>query len=413
MPDPANTMLPPQPTPPPEEGWRVLLVEDDPDARRQVAEYFATRPIAGRPLQFQEVGDWQDAFRAVKERKADLVILDVYRGEAEPGGERVGERVLERLKESGFVPVILYTNIPEGLDDLTSQFVRLVPKTDGLAKLHDQIKEVFATNIPQIHRAISDHLDRALRDYMWGFVVNNWSSLSAIASKPEFLRVLLQRLALSFVREGVELTASALFPAVNGQGISTASELAHPAEFYVKPPLGCDPVLGDIRARMSGNQKDYLVVLWPTCDMVSTGGRKPKTEIVLCSRGTLLQNTPEGEAFQKDQSKTARARGKLEDLMRNQRQSRYGNPDRVHFLPGVLDLPDLLIDFQALEVLRLDEVKEMECLGSLTSPHAELMGSRFDRYRGRIGTPDLDCQLVAERFVASLKDSGPAAQKKE
>ena len=48
--------------------------------------------------------------------------------------------------------MILYTNLPEGLEAATNAFVRLVPKTNGLASLERAIAAVFATaKIPQMH----------------------------------------------------------------------------------------------------------------------------------------------------------------------------------------------------------------------------------------------------------------------
>lgn len=383
------------------ETWRVLLIEDDPEARRQIKVYFASRQVAGRSLDFQEIEHFDEAFKAIRERKADLVILDIYRGKAAKGGERIGEQVLSEIKRSGFVPVVIYTNLPEGLEGSVNEFVRLVPKVAGdvagVKQLQQELDAIFATNVPQMHRAIAGHLDRTLCLYMWGFVVENWPDLSEIAGKPEFLRLLLQRLALSFAREGVDATITEVFGPLSTSA-KPATDLVHPAEFYVKPPLGLDPILGDVRLRERGGEKDYLIVLWPTCDMVSTGGRTPKTDTVLCAKAFRLETLPEAEAYRAEQSKTAH--GKLEDLLRNTRQTKFGNPDRFHFLPGILDLPDLVADFQALEVLGLEAVKSLKCLGSLTSPYAEQLGSRFDRYRGRIGTPDLNCGLVIQKVVS-------------
>ena len=97
----------------------VILVEDNPTTREEVKDYFEGKLFDNRPLSFQEIADWQEAYYLIRERKADLVILDIYRGEAKLGGERVGERILAQIQETGFTSVILYTNLAEGLEEFT------------------------------------------------------------------------------------------------------------------------------------------------------------------------------------------------------------------------------------------------------------------------------------------------------
>ena len=376
------------------------MVEDDPNARRQIKEYFQNRSIAKRSLRFQEVGEWADAFGLVREKKADLVILDIYRGQATAGGERIGERVLEEIRKFGFVSVIIHTNLPEGLEELQNEFVRLVPKEQGLAVLQQAVEAIFETLVPQMHRAVINHMDRALCQYMWSFVAAQWPELKQIANRPEFLRVLLQRLAISFIREGVDFAVAEVFGAEAFARLDPNK--VHPAEFYVKPPMGSDPVLGDIRLRVGESGNQYLVILWPTCDMVSTGGRKPKTDRVLCAHANLLNQSDEAKLFAENQSITSR--GKLVALMTNNRK--IGSADRFHFLPGLLDIPDLVVDFQALEPFSLETVSKLPSLGILASPYAEQLSSRFDHYRGRVGTPDLDCDLVIDRMNVGTAGSG-------
>lgn len=220
------------PTLPP---WNVLLIEDDAIARRQIKEYFAAREFDGRKLLFKEVGHWDEAFGLIREHKADLAILDIYRGPAAQGGERVGELVLDDLKRTGFVPVVINTNLPEGLEGFQNEFVRLVAKTDGLQKLAKEIEALFQTRVPQMHRAILNHLDRALCEYMWGFLTREWPGLKEIADRPEFLRLLLHRLAFSFARSGVDQAVAEAFRGY--EGLPLNSEKVHPAEFYIMPPV--------------------------------------------------------------------------------------------------------------------------------------------------------------------------------
>lgn len=384
--------------------WSVLLIEDNPDTVRQIQEYFEKREVAGRRLVFTPITHWDDAFGLIRERKADLAILDIYRGEAAKGRERIGERVLKDFQDSGFVPVIIHTNLPEGLEGLVNEFVRLTPKTDGLPRLAAEIGALFATRIPQMNRVILNHLDRALCDYMWGFVTKEWPRLKEIADRPEFLRVLLSRLAYSFTRTGVEQALVEAFE--NYKALSLDPEKVHPAEFYIMPPLSQDPALGDVRTRKVGEKTDYLVVLWPTCDMVSSAGRKPKVGRVLCARATPLASFP--EAMDYANSATSENRKQLIKLVTNNRDRNRGSAESIHFLPGFLNIPDLVVEFRELEVLALDDVKKLQCLGVVASPYAEQLSYRFDSYRGRVGVPELDLDHVVSQMRSAAAKKPPA-----
>lgn len=378
--------------------WMILLIEDDKVLSRQIKEFLSDEIIDSRRLSIQEINDFDHAFGLIRERKADLAILDIYRGEARAGGERPGEEVLARITETGFVCVVIYTALPEGLEHLSNQFVRLVPKVEGLAKLGEQIQDLFRMRIPQMHRAVINHLDSTLRDYMWKFVQPNWEQFAAIADKPEFLRLILQRLAFTFAHEGVEkLTAEVFEDHVESAVIDP--EDVHPCEYYFKPPIGVDPLLGNIYVRETGGSKQYLVVLWPSCDMISTRGRVAKTDRVLCAKATLLEESPEVGRWRESLAKgKEEGLSALRSLLKNQRapQKGLGSAERYHYLPGAWDIPDLVVDFQALEHIELETLRRFPCLATLASPFSGALATRFGRYLGRPGTPDLDIEMIIE-----------------
>jgi hypothetical protein len=400
-----TTVAQPQGTTAPAEGWTVVLVEDNATTREEIKDYFARRLFDNKPLIFQEIEDWKLAYSLIRERKADLVILDIYKGEARIGGERVGDKILKQIEKTGFTCVILYTNLSEGLERETNAFVRLVRKTDGLPRLAQAVTDVFATKIPQMHRAIVDQLDKTLCDYMWGFVVKQWEALKGIADKPEFLRLLMQRLAISLVREGIDLAVVQVF----GDQPNTAEDRIHPAEVYIKPPIGPDPLLGDVRVRKTKTETEtkveYLVVVWPSCDMATSSGRKPKTDTILCARASLFSDCAEVTALKAENSQKKQQKVKL--LISNTRDPNFGSPERFHFLPGICDVPALIVDFQALEDMPLADARSLDCVASLASPFGEHLSSRFLRYIGRLGTPDIDSDLILKEFTPVEQGENP------
>jgi hypothetical protein len=260
---------------------------------------------------------------------------------------------------------------------------------------------LFRSRVPQVHRAIVNHLDRVLCSYMWEFVQARWAEFSTLSDKPEFLRLVVQRLAMTLAREGMGQMIDEVYGGTAGQ--TGGNDTVHPAEYYIKPPIGEDPALGDVRLRQTRETGEYFVVLWPTCDMVSTGGRTPKTDCVLCARAFLAKNLAEVAEWAASPSSNKQKR--IERLVKNTREE---TPDRYHFLPGVWDIPDLVVDFQKLEHVPLGDVKLLSCLATLASPFAEAFGSRFQRYVGRVGTPDLDVAVVLAQLQACV--AGAEAQ---
>jgi hypothetical protein len=147
------------------------------------------------------------------------------------------------------------------------------------------------------------------------------------------------------------------------------------------------------------------VVVWPSCDMATSNGRKPKTDTILCARASLFSDSAEVTALKAENSQKKQQKVKL--LISNTRDPNFGSPERVHFLPGICDVPALLVDFQALEDMPLADARSLDCVASLASPFAEHLSSRFLRYIGRLGTPDIDSDLILKEFTPVEQGENP------
>jgi len=245
-------------------------VEDEDDIRRQVKEYLEGETFTFGKVEVADTGSFDGALALLRERKIDLVILDVFRG-GTSRGDKAGIKVLEDWRATGFAPVILHTALPEGLNEHCGAFVRLVAKGVGnLAKLTEEIEALFALKIPQVHRAIFEHLEASLRDYMWGFVVSNWKEIGNLVARPDFIRLLVSRLALQFARVGVGAMVEQLYPGASGGDPNP--DKVHPVEYYIKPPIGRDPQLGDIRMLSREGKDKHFLVVWPSCDLLERKG---------------------------------------------------------------------------------------------------------------------------------------------
>jgi hypothetical protein len=87
---------------------------------------------------------------------------------------------------------------------------------------------------------------------------------------------------------------------------------------------------------------------------------------------------------------------KLRSLLQDNRED--GQRERFCFLPGAITLPDLVVDFQQLVTLPGAQMTTLGRLASLDSPFAEALLARFGRYFGRLGTPDLDLEVILSRL---------------
>ena len=97
-----------------------------------------------------------------------------------------------------------------------------------------------------------------------------------------------------------------------------------------------------------------------------------------------------------DRQSSANKTNALKALLRNEKQR--GQKERYFFLPGVLKIPDLVIDLQRLHKLGCNELGGLEPIAALDSPFAEYLVTRFTRYWGRLGVPDLDVELIMGRL---------------
>jgi hypothetical protein len=68
-------------------------------------------------------------------------------------------------------------------------------------------------------------------------------------------------------------------------------------------------------------------------------------------------------------------------------------------------LPSLLVDLRHLKVIDWEQFKQLETVLSLDSPYAEALLHQFARYVGRLGTPDLDTDLLLETMTAKAGET--------
>ena len=140
-------------------------------------------------------------------------------------------------------------------------------------------------------------------------------------------------------------------------------------------------------------------MLTPSCDLVQ--GREKAKWILFAFCESLEQQKEFADWKDALPSPSVQLETKLRSLLGNNR--RDYQPERFYFLPGVLALPNLLVDFQQLRTLSLEQLCTLDQKASLDSPFSEALLARFTRYFGRLGIPDLDIDVL----LAHLKNDEP------
>lgn len=365
--------------------WQLLFVDDEEETCRQVKEFLEAEVITAydeRPQVTTET-NFVNALTRLENNRFDLAILDVRTGSDVAAGEdETGVRTLQDIQQRQFVPIVFYTGLPHIVADLESPLIRIVEKTEGVARLVDVIRDVFATRLPAVNRALVRHLAAVQRDYMWGFVSQYWNLFGEEKDGSSLAYLLARRLAMSLAGPGIQQLAEEL-----GGPLQTAiaEGKVHPMQYYIMPPVFPKPLAGDIYRGTISNKEGYWVLLTPSCDVV-----QGKAEWLILAQCFALTDQTEYTEWNANRSNTKRQQ--LESLIANNRRSKQ--PERFHFLPKALGLPDLVVDFQQLVSIPAQQLEPMNRVASLDSPFAEALLARFNRYFGRLGTPDLDIQCI-------------------
>ena len=375
--------------------WQVLFVDDEPEICRQVREFLEGESVSGEGEypHVETSTDFAKAIELLEARRFDLVVLDVRLGAHEEPApqEEAGGRTLEAIRQRRFVPIVFYTALPRLVQDLRTPLIQVVEKTEGLPRLLEVVRGIFATRLPAVNRTLIRHMETVQRDYMWDFVATHWDQFGGTSDRTALAYLLARRLAMSLSGPGVQQLAKDLGDPL---GNAVAEGQVHPMQYYVMPPVDVSPLMGDLYSGQIGDQTGHWVLLTPSCDLVT--GRE-KAEWVLLARCLPLNEQDEYRRWQESLPNIpSELDGKLRALLKNNRQKTQS--ERFYFLPGALTLPDLVVDFQRLVALSRERLRNIERLASLDSPFAEALLARFARYFGRLGTPDLDIEVVFSKL---------------
>jgi hypothetical protein len=229
---------------------------------------------------------------------------------------------------------------------------------------------------------------------MWTFVDEHWEQFGEEYDRADLAYFLARRISVSLSGLGIQEFVQNLEPPAPIANV-VAENHVHPMQYYIIPPLKeAPPKCGDLFRGKIGEVDSYWMLLTPSCDLIKRGGNA-KAEHVLLARCFKLSDEQEYTDLLEDLSNKTKKKH-LRELLKNNRKS--GQSERFYFLPGILNIPDQIADFQQLITLPYSHIEDLEHIASLDSPFSEAILARYARYTGRLGTPDLDIDVILERL---------------
>ena len=377
--------------------WRVIVVDDEKDLGESIKEYLEDERLneSGETAKVSVEQDFDAAFGALESVRYDIAVIDVRRGrrDATPK-EEAGEQLLKKIQGIRFLPVIFYTGLSRLVKHIENPpFIQVVSKGGTHEALLEAIQITLESQLPHLNRALLNHMDNVQRDYMWGFVADNWQTIMGQTDRIAVSYLLARRLASSLSDSAAARLTTDLGGDVDKE---IESGKLHPIQSYVLPPLD-EPIMmsGDIYKGVIDTVAGYWILLTPSCDLVQS-----KADRLLLAGCDLLEEQEEYSEWRKTQSKGKRRL--IERLLNNNRQ--YGQQGRFAYLPGAVNIPDLVADLQNVVAIKREDFDSLSLkrLATLDSPFAEALTSQFSRLYGRIGTPDLDTEWVLTRLAENF-----------
>lgn len=367
--------------------WNILTVDDEPERQEDLKRVLSSR-MGDDQFIFTCVNSFDEAIQKIKTSRFDIVFLDVHENTGDPDPalapqeeDQQGEILLQKIKNTLFVPVIFYTGYPKKVEHLVSPFVKVVAKGTETNVLRTAVKDILATGLPELAK----HIEEKSRTYMWESLSNVLDDSQAKVEPTDLSLLMARNLAKNLSQKVVK------------DIIGVDSNKINPLEMYLYPAdtTMCNPA--DIYRKADGS---YWMILTTACDF-----EQCKAENVLMANVIPIAEHPLYAAWQEQdviyksltpekqqEKKSKKPLNIAMDCVR--RLVKGGAGERYKFLPGTFFLPDCIVDFQNLANEPMAEKAGYELICSLDNPYREELLHLFSKYYGRIGTPDYDIDAL-------------------
>ncbi len=354
----------------------VLFVEDDEEAIITILD----RIDEDESDIERCVCDFHEAEEKIRSLRPDIVVLDLFEGPLLEENNR-GSEHLNFIWKKQFCPVVVHTGLPEALEGYENPFVQVLKKgQDSSGNVLEAIRS-FEPHVRSL-KEIDEHIRESFACALRVVAPYAFDTFEQVKQRNDaILRAGRRRLA-------------ALMDEYTGEGQVLASW-----EQYLCPPISEDILLGDILMENDREGTDpsmFRVVLSPSCDLVSSGGRKPKVREILVARCCSTKKSTELMGWENISP------GKLKDRL-DPILSR-GYSETLVPLPALKSrIPTMMVNLRELELIPFGDVGSESVrfrrVASLDSPFRELVSWAYLQVTGRPGVPDRDLESWRDEIV--------------
>lgn len=364
----------------------LLFIEDKKESIEEVLD------LLDKDQFHNDVVDFDKAEDRIASSRPDIVILDILDGDISSGLKPIGDKTFKFIWKKHFCPVIIYSARPEHIDSkyMKHPFIKSIQKgEDSEEKVLKALLEL------RVHvAALQESEDYVRQQFSVAMKVVAPYAFKAFDDPKQ-------------IYDTIKRSGRRRLAALMDESISEDTALAS-WEMYLCPPVGNDIMLGDILKKADGSAGDpssFRVVLTPSCDMATTGKRKPKVGQILvarcCSMKAGLDTTDIASDMVAD---------KLVKRLCGTVLSQGYYKSIIPF-PELKDkIPTMAANLRQLELIHIEKNgkidKTFSRIASLDSPFRELVSWAYLQVAGRPGLPDRDFNKWAEEIVESIKNDG-------
>ena len=347
---------------------RILFVEDEEESIRPILRLIEEEKL---DVEHHQCG-FDEAEGQIQSLRPDIVVLDLWEGDVSEN-ENKGSQHLNFVWNRQFCPVIIHSAQPDIPEEHKNSFVREVTKGQNSPQLVLEAIHDFRPHAEAL-KGVEEHIRNSLSIAMRDVAPSTFDIFADVGQRNDAIR-----------RAGRRRLA-ALMDEIPGDGQGLASW-----EQYICPPVSQDRLLGDILREAEKDNIDpanFRVVLTPSCDLISSGGRTPKVNKVLVAKCCSMTN---GLGLTSWNGISA---SKLKERLIDTVLSR-GYFETIIPFPALQGrIPTMTVNLRDLELIPLDEIglkdKKFLRIGSLDSPFRELVSWAYVQVSGRPGLPDRD-----------------------
>ncbi len=333
---------------------RGVVIDDDSTFLRSIKS-LVTQNL--KEIEWQFFESFEDGCKFLKSSNVDIVLTDYYEDSKDSG-----KAVVETIREHLSCPIFVISGQPKVEELVTSYFVKYIDKQD-VTNVVSEVKGLF--NVISAFRNVKHMQAKNLSEYFFNFLDEKFSELGTL-DKDEIQFICRKRVALE-----LDVIAD-----------NEVREKINPVEIYIYPPVGNILSLGDILVDSSSSE--IFVILTPRCSLARATDEK---KILIA--GTVKASEHLGEKTIDSEKKILAA---IRSDNKKPKNSKY-------FLPKVLDIESLFVDFESIQTITKSEVslysanednKKFFRKASLCSPFSDELQKVFLSFVGALGTPDFD-----------------------